>query len=63
VRERARARVRMYVCACVRDEAFEGCRGNEEDPNRGREKLALEYLKARRSGSQRDEMGANAAQE
>jgi len=46
----------------VRDEAFEGCRGNEEDPNRGREKLALEYLKARRSGSQRDEMGANAAE-
>lgn len=59
-----------YVCVYVRDGAFRGCRGG---PNRGREKLALEYLKARRGGGggggrasrsgRENEMGANAAVE
>lgn len=47
----------------MRDGAFRGCRGG---PNRGREKLALEYLKARRGGGgggRGNEMGANAAEE
>lgn len=31
-----------HVCVYVRDGAFRGCRGSEEGPNRGREKLALD---------------------
>lgn len=50
-------------CVYVRDGAFRGCRGGEGGPNRGREKLALEYLKARRGGGRRNEMGANVAEE
>lgn len=47
---------RVGVSKYVRD-------GSEGGPNRGREKLALEYLKARRGGGRGNEMGANAAEE
>lgn len=71
VKERGRkgeqsARVCVHrICRCVymRDGVFRGCRGGEGGPNRGREKLALEYLKARRGGGRGNEMGANAAEE
>lgn len=57
----------LATCTCTRAHTHtriwlrDGARTRARGPDRGREKLALEYLKARRSGG--NEMGANTAEE